>query len=473
MKTTASTLVAVSIYLACSRAMAAESAASIDGANLSLLWVLPFAGILLSIAIFPLWAPEVWHHHYGKISALWSIAVILPLWIAFGPAVTLHQLVHTLLGEYLPFILLLLALYTVTGGIYIKGNLHGSPAVNTGILAIGSVLASVMGTTGASMLLIRPLLRANDARVHKTHVVIFFIFLVANIGGSLTPLGDPPLFLGFLKGIDFFWVTKAMFWPMLFATGALLAIFFVVDTWFYRKANEIRPDPTPDQPIHVEGMVNLLVLLPAILIVVLVSGVWAPGIQWDIYGTTVPAQGLMRDVVLLVIIIVSWMWTPKALRRAHHFEWGPMIEVAKLFAGIFITIIPAIAILRAGKGGAMAPLLEMVTTDNGAPINAAYFWATGTLSSFLDNAPTYLVFFNLAGGDPTALMGPLAATLTAISAGAVFMGANTYIGNAPNFMVKSVAQSRGFEMPGFFGYMIWSSLILLPLFAILTMIFFR
>jgi Na+/H+ antiporter NhaD/arsenite permease-like protein len=454
-------------------AWAADAAVQLDGRSLSIGWVLPFAGVLLSIAILPLATPSLWHHHYGKITALWSLAVLVPLAAVFGVSATARQVWHTAGSEYLPFIILLVALYTVTGGIHIKGNLHGSPAVNTSFLATGSVLASVMGTTGAAMLLIRPLLRANDARVHNKHVVIFFIFLVANIGGSLTPLGDPPLFLGFLKGVDFFWVTRALLLPMAFATVILLAVFFAVDTWLYRQAGEKRPDPTPDSPLRIEGWFNLVVLLPAILAVVLVSGTWNPGVTFDVYGTTFELQGLVRDVALVAIILLSWLFTPQSLRRAHHFEWGPMIEVAKLFAGIFITIIPAIAILKAGHDGAMAPLLSMVTGADGQPSNVAYFWATGVLSSFLDNAPTYLVFFNLAGGDPQALMGPLAATLTAISAGAVFMGANTYIGNAPNFMVKSVAESRGVRMPSFGGYMVWSALILLPLFALMTVVFFR
>ena len=438
-----------------------------------MLWVLPFAGVLLSIAVLPLAAPSLWHHHYGKITALWSLAVLIPLAAVFGVSATLRQVWHTAGSEYVPFIILLVALYTVTGGIHIKGNLHGSPAVNTGFLATGSVLASVMGTTGAAMLLIRPLLRANDARLHNKHVVIFFIFLVANIGGSLTPLGDPPLFLGFLKGVDFFWVTHALLLPMVFATVILLALFYVIDTWLYRQANETRPDPTPDSPVRIEGWFNLVVLLPAILLIVLASGTWKPGVAYEVYGTTFALQDVVRDVGLVVIAVLSWLFTPQSLRRAHHFEWGPMVEVAKLFAGIFITIIPAIAILKAGKDGAMAPLLAMVTAADGQPSNVAYFWATGALSSFLDNAPTYLVFFNLAGGDAQALMGPLAQTLAAISAGAVFMGANTYIGNAPNFMVKAVAQSRGVKMPSFGGYMVWSALILLPLFALITVVFFR
>ncbi len=459
--------------LVASGTVAAESTSMLDGAGLSLAWVVPFAGILLSIAVFPLVAPQFWHHHFGKISAFWALTFLIPFVAQFGLAVAVHDVTHTLLAEYLPFIILLFALFTVTGGIHIKGNMHGTPALNTGILALGTVFASVMGTTGASMLLIRPLLRANDARRHKTHVVIFFIFLVANIGGALTPLGDPPLFLGFLKGVDFFWTTKALFWPTVTAASILLAGFYVIDSWFYRKPGEARPDPTADSPIRIDGMLNLLLLGPMIILSVLVSGLWNPGIQFVVYGTTIELQDLLRDLTLLAIIGLSWRFTPHALRRAHHFEWGPMLEVAKLFAGIFLTIIPAIAILRAGSQGTMAPLLALVSDEVGRPNNALYFWATGVLSGFLDNAPTYLVFFNLAGGDATLLMGPLATTLTSISAGAVFMGANTYIGNAPNFMVKSVAHARGVNMPSFFGYMVWSTLILLPVFALLTLLFFH
>ncbi|MFO1397216.1 MAG: sodium:proton antiporter [Burkholderiales bacterium] len=463
----------IGVALSCfAHAAAAAGASPVDGATLSPLWALPFAGMLLSIALGPIVAPRLWHHHYGKVTAGWALAVAVPFAVQFGGPVAAHELAHMAVAEYVPFILLLLALYTVTGGIHIRGNLHGSPLANTVVLAIGCGLASVMGTTGASMLLIRPLLRMNDDRRHKTHVVVFFIFLVANIGGALTPLGDPPLFLGFLKGVDFFWTTRAMLAPTVVACAVLLAVFFCIDAWFYRRAGERRPDPTPDKPLHVEGMLNYLVLGPLILLSVYVSGVWKPGVDIALFGTTLALQNVARDAVLVAIIAVSWTCTPKALRRAHHFEWGPMIEVAKVFAGIFVTIIPVIAMLRAGERGAFAPVVALLTDAAGHPRDALYFWATGLLSSFLDNAPTYLVFFNLAGGDAGKLMTSLAGTLVAISAGAVFMGANTYIGNAPNFMVKAVAEARGVRMPGFFGYMAWSALILLPVFALLTFLFF-
>ena len=454
-------------------AIAAEGAA-LNGAALSGVWIVPFLGILLSIALVPLTAPNFWHHHFGKTTAFWALAFVIPFAAQFGVPLALHEVIHTLLTEYLPFIILLFALFTVAGGIHIGGNLHGTPTLNVGFLGVGAVLASVMGTTGAAMLLIRPLLRANDCRRHRRHVVVFFIFLVANVGGALTPLGDPPLFLGFLKGVDFFWTLKAMFWPTVTAALALLAVFYAIDTWFYRKADEILPsslDPTPDKPLRITGKINF-VWLAAILGSVLLSGMWKPDLELRVYGTPIELQNAVRDVTLLAIAWASWRYTPRSVRRANHFEWAPIAEVAKLFAGIFLTIIPAVAILRAGHEGVMAPVLALVSDAAGKPNDMLYFWATGVLSSFLDNAPTYLVFFNLAGGDPALLTGPLATTLAAISAGAVFMGANTYIGNAPNFMVKSIAQSRGVPMPSFLGYIGWSLSILLPIFLLITLLFF-
>jgi len=448
------------------------AAAGLDGAALSLAWALPFASILLAIAVAPLLAAAFWHRHYGKVSAACAAAFLLPFAEHVGVGPALQALAHTLLAEFIPFILLLTALYATAGGIYIRGNLRGSPAVNTALLGTGTALASLIGTTGAAMLLIRPLLRANDARRHRTHVVVFFIFLVANIGGSLTPLGDPPLFLGFLKGVDFFWTTRAMLGPMLVSATVLLVVFFFLDRWFFRQEDQIPVDPTPNAPIRIEGWINVLVFGPAVLAAVLMSGLWQPGIEVAILGTAVELQDLVRNVVLVAITLLSLKLTASRIRADNHFEWGPMVEVAKLFAGIFVTIVPVIAILQAGAAGALAPLVALVSDPSGAPIDWVYFWLTGALSSFLDNAPTYLVFFNLAGGDAQVLMGPLATTLTAISAGAVFMGANTYIGNAPNFMVRAVAVSRGVPMPSFFGYMLWSGAFLLPLYVLLTLLFF-
>jgi Na+/H+ antiporter NhaD/arsenite permease-like protein len=448
-------------------------AAQLDGSQLSVAWGLPFAGILLSIALMPLLAPAFWHHHYGKVSAAWALAFLLPFTVMFGLGSASAGVVHAMLAEYIPFIVLLTALYTVSGGIYIKGNLHGTPGLNTMILAIGAVLASFMGTTGASMLLIRPLIRANDNRQHKVHTVVFFIFIVSNAGGSLTPLGDPPLFLGFLKGVDFFWTVKHIFPETLFMLGSLLTIFYVLDWWFYHRREEVLPvDPTPDtRAIGFDGAANFW-LLAAIAGLVLMSGVWKPGISFNIMGTDVGLPSVVRDVGLILLTCLSFKFTASKVHADNQFSWEPMLEVAKLFAGIFLTIIPVIAMLKAGLDGPFAAVVAAVTRPDGSPNPAAYFWATGLLSSFLDNAPTYLVFFNTAGGDAKVLMTTLAPTLAAISAGAVFMGANTYIGNAPNLMVKAIAENRGLKMPSFFGYMAWSFGVLIPLFIVMTFIWF-
>jgi Na+/H+ antiporter NhaD/arsenite permease-like protein len=454
---------------------APASAATLDGAALSALWAVPFAGILLSIAIFPLVAPVFWHRHFGKIAAAWAAAFLGPFAVAFGAGTAFGTLVHAMLEEYVPFIVLLTALYTVAGGICVRGNLHGSPQLNTGILALGTVLASIMGTTGAAMLLIRPLLRANDNRKHVVHVVVFFIFLVANAGGSLSPLGDPPLFLGFLNGVSFFWTTTHLALPMLFICVVLLAAFFALDWYFYHcKGEERSPflDPTPDSPgLSADGKINF-VLLALVVASVLMSGVWKPGIEFDVFGTHVALQNAVRDAALIGLALVSLAVTPKSARTGNAFNWAPIEEVAKLFAGIFVTIAPVIIILRAGPDGAFARVAHLVTDAHGKPIDAMYFWATGILSSFLDNAPTYLVFFNLAGGDAPTLMTTGATTLAAISAGAVFMGANSYIGNAPNFMVKAIAESRGVKMPSFFAYLGWSGAVLVPVFLLTTWLFF-
>jgi Na+/H+ antiporter NhaD/arsenite permease-like protein len=448
-------------------------AAEFDGSKLSALWSVPFAGILLSIALMPLAAPAFWHHHYGKISAAWALAFLLPFAAIYGAPLAGKQLVHAMVEEYIPFIILLTALFTVAGGIHIRGNLHGTPGLNTAILAVGAVLASIMGTTGASMLLIRPLIRANDNRRSKAHVVVFFIFIVSNVGGSLTPLGDPPLFLGFLKGVDFFWTAKNIFPETLFILGVLLVLFYFVDRYHYRKEGVLPFDPTPDTPrIAFDGAANFW-LLGGIVFFVLLSGVWKSPVGFDLFGTRVGLPGLVRDAALIAILLISFRLTPAKVHADNQFEWGPMAEVAKLFAGIFLTIIPVIAMLKAGVQGPFGAVIAAVTRPDGQPDPAMYFWATGILSSFLDNAPTYLVFFNTAGGDAATLMTTHAATLAAISAGAVFMGANTYIGNAPNLMVKAIAESRGVRMPSFFGYMAWSVGILVPLFVLSTFIFFR
>ena len=449
------------------------NAADFDGSRLSVAWAIPFAGILLSIALMPLMVPSFWHHHFGKVSAAWTLAFFLPFAYFFGVSAAGASLVHAMLAEYIPFIILLTALYTVAGGIYIRGNLHGSPALNCGLLLIGVVLASFMGTTGASMLMIRPLIRANDNRQHKAHLVVFFIFLVSNVGGSLTPLGDPPLFLGFLKGVDFFWTVRFIFPETLFLVISLLVIFYLIDSYYFKKEGVLPVDLTPDtRQIGFDGAANFW-LLGAVAGLVLMSGVWKSPVAVDVAGTIVGLPGLVRDVGLTFITIISLRITAKSVHDSNQFSWAPMQEVAKLFVGIFLTIIPVIAMLKAGANGPFSAIVAAITRPDGSPDPAMYFWATGLLSSFLDNAPTYLVFFNTAGGDPKVLMTTLAPTLAAISAGAVFMGANSYIGNAPNLMVKAVAEDRGVKMPSFFGYMVWSCCVLIPLFIIMTFIWFK
>ena len=448
----------------------AACAASLDGASLRWPWALPFIGILLTIAAGPLLFAKLWHHHYGKFAFGWSLAILLPMVIVFGFGTAAEAFVHAALAEYMSFIVLLFALYVTAGGILVTGNLRGTTTTNVSLLAFGTFIASIVGTTGAAMILIRPLLRANEGRRFNAHVVVFFIFLVCNIGGALSPLGDPPLFIGFLKGVDFFWTTRELWRETLLVTIAVLAIFAVVDTWFRRKE---QASAQPQQPLNlrVHGLINLA-LIALIIAAILVSALWKPGISFDVLGTKVELQNLLRDIALLMIAGLSLSLTPDEHREANGFTFEPIREVAILFAGIFTCIIPVLAVLQAGRSGASAALIDAVSQDNGAPYDAMYFWMTGILSGFLDNAPTYLVFYNLAGGSAAQLMTQLASTLGAISMGAVFMGALTYIGNAPNFMVYAIATERGVAMPSFFGYMLWSLIVLMPVFAVLAWLSF-
>ena len=448
------------------------AAEGLNGAALSPLWAVPFCGILLSIALGPLLLADWWHPHYGKAALFWSALVVAPLVWIHGPGVAAGALFHVLALDYFPFILMLFALFTAAGGLVIRGNLHGSPLVNAGLLLAGASLASLIGTTGASMVLIRPLIRANDNRRRNVHVFVFFIFLVSNIGGALTPLGDPPLFLGFLRGVDFFWTTQHLWPETCFALALLLGLFFAIDSWLYRKEAVTPRDPTPDSGLRVTGLVNVALIGLAIGAIVM-SGLWKPGVGVTVLGTRIELQNGLRELVMIGVGLASLALTKKADRMANGFAWEPLAEVAKLFAAIFVCIIPVMAMLQAGASGAFAPLVALVTRADGSANDAACFWLTGVLSSFLDNAPTYLVFFELAGGDPARLMGAQASTLAAISLGAVFMGANSYIGNAPNFMVYAIARGAGVRMPSFFGYMLWSGAILLPLFALLTFVFLR
>jgi Na+/H+ antiporter NhaD/arsenite permease-like protein len=444
------------------------------GEILSLWSTIPFAGMLLSIALFPLFAPKFWHNHFGKVSFFWTAAVTLPF-LAVYKGQALYEFMHIFLADYVPFVIILTALYTVSGNILLRGTLVGTPLVNTGILVIGTVLASWMGTTGASMLLIRPFLRANSHRKNRTFMVVFFIFLVANVGGSLTPLGDPPLFLGFLRGVPFFW-TFNLFAQMMGVVVVLLITYFIFDTYFYRKEG-IRPaaDSGDKVPLKLEGVHNLIFLI-VIVAAVLMSGVLDLG-EVSILGIHRAVQDLLRDGLLILAAVLSMVTTKREIREDNEFTWFPMQEVAILFVGIFLTMMPCLKILQAGEKGELAVLIETVQE----PYH--YFWITGILSSFLDNAPTYLTFLSsllgkfYAGTDASEAVLLLIKEnniyLKAISAGAVFFGANTYIGNAPNFMVRSIAEETGTPMPSFFGYMIKYSIpILVPAFILVTLVFY-
>ncbi|KFO66900.1 sodium:proton antiporter [Smithella sp. SCADC] len=452
--------------------MAADSSTN-PGPLLPLWSVLPFVGILLSIALIPLAFPHFWHNHFPKVSFFWALVFAIPF-IYFFKETALREIAHIIIIDYIPFILLLGSLYIVSGGIYIKGTLKGTPAVNSIILLIGTILASVIGTTGASMLLIRPILRSNSWRVYKVHTIVFFIFLVSNIGGSLTPLGDPPLFLGFLHGVPFFWTMKIL--PeMAFASIVLLFLYFILDSHYYKKEIMTAVPDSEQEPVKIEGSHNFIFLF-GIIGAVLFSGSVKLG-QINLFGINQTIENLIKDAILILMGIASLISTRQEIHKNNEFSWAPILEVAYLFAGIFITIIPALAILKAGENGSLHWLIKSVDSP------AQYFWTVGMLSSFLDNAPTYLTFFNsILGkfypGIPEASAVALLIVekiphLAAISVGAVFMGANTYIGNAPNFMVKSIAEEAGVKMPSFFGYIFrYSMPILVVLFTIMTFIFY-
>jgi len=406
----------------------------------SLIWVAPFAGLLVSIAVLPMVVPHFWEKNLHKlgVSALLGVPVIW-LYLAYGPETLVHSA-----RDYVSFMVLLGSLYVISGGVRMDGDLEATPAVNTAFLALGSLFASVVGTTGASMLLIRPLLHTNSERRLVVHTVVFFIFLVSNVGGCLTPLGDPPLFLGYLQGVPFTWTLRLL--PAWLTTcSVLLLIYFMWDTRAYARESPAsrRLDRTIIEPLRVQGKENLVLL-------------------GGIVGAAAFLAAPLRELAMIALAIASLLRTPADLRRGNHFSFHPILEVAAVFAGIFATMIPALDLLRVHGG------------ELGVREPWQFFWATGALSSFLDNAPTYLTFLALGQGQHLAaeVVGVPHRILTAISLGAVFMGANTYIGNGPNFMVRSIAEHRGVRMPSFFGYMLYSGTILLPVFALVTFIFF-
>ncbi|MFC1454019.1 sodium:proton antiporter [Verrucomicrobiota bacterium] len=436
---------------------------------------LPFAGLLLSLALVPIFAPKFWHRNYHFVVMFWGLVLAVPLLWFFGQPAMI-EIFHLILLDYLPFMILLFSLFTVAGGIFIKGSFKGTPLTNTFLLIIGSMIASWIGTTGASMLLIRPVIRSNMARKTKVHIIIFFIFLVSNIGGSLTPLGDPPLFLGFLRGVPFFWTFNLL--PItLFISVSALIIFFLLDMFYYYRDQHHLPhgDQNVKAPMSLHGGHNFF-YLAGIIAAVLFSGVVDLG-EIVIFHTALKIQNIIRDILLLAFTMLSLLTTSKYIRTENYFHWGPMKEVAIVFAAIFITILPVLVMLRAGQDGELA----FITGAARDPWH--FFWITGILSSFLDNAPTYLTFLttalsNFENGFPERvaiikLIAEHPLILQAISAGAVFMGALTYIGNAPNFMVRAIAEENDIKMPSFFGYMCYSFLFLAPIFIVATLIFFR
>ena len=447
------------------------------GAGISLVFAIPFVGMLLCIAICPLVIPEKWEKWRWLFVLFWSLLFLIPFALTYNVPTMVDQLLESLVGDYLTFIVLLFGLFCVAGNICLEGDLAGTPKTNVLLLLIGTALASWIGTTGASMVMIRPILRANRWRSKCVQTVVFFIFLVSNIGGCLTPIGDPPLLMGFMRGVPFTWELQHLLPIMALNVVVLLAIYFVMDQRAYRKDLAAGRKPlSGGAKLRLSGAHNIVFMLVIVLAVVL-SGV-LPGMPLfqnaagDVLGihifgsVSLSYPTLIEIAMILAAAFLSFKTTKKDVRTKNNFTWGAIEEVAVLFIGIFITMIPALLVLKAHGA------------DLGLTEPWQMFWATGALSSFLDNTPTYLVFMTTAGALGAAegvvtTVGTIAVPmLIAISCGAVFMGANTYIGNAPNFMVKSIADENGVKMPSFFGYMAWSVGILIPVFLIDTLLFF-
>ena len=445
---------------------------------MNLAFCIPFAGLLLCIAVLPLVKAEWWEAHQPHAVVFWSLLFVLPFAFVYGPGQAFEKVLECIVDDYLTFIILLFGLFCVSGNITLEGDLAGSPRINVGLLLIGTMLSSWIGTTGASMLMVRPIIKMNAWRKRRSHIMVFFIFLISNIGGCLTPIGDPPLLMGFMRGVPFFW-SLHLFPVLLFNVVILLTIFYFLDRRAYRRdiAEGLKPDISkPGTEVHILGLHNLI-FLAMIVAAVILSGT-LPGMAafQDAEGAvrgihlfgevTLTYPALIEVVIILVAAFLSFKTTSVEIRRKNHFTWGAIQEVAVLFVGIFITMQPALMILK----------------ENGASLGLnkpfEMFWATGCLSSFLDNTPTYLVFLTTAGalgfteGMPTILGTVPVAMLEAISCGAVFMGANTYIGNAPNFMVKSISDENGIRMPSFFGYLLWSVTFLIPVFLLDMLVFF-
>ncbi|GAB6105990.1 sodium:proton antiporter [Blautia glucerasea] len=445
---------------------------------MEMLLCIPFAGLLLCIAVMPLIKGEWWESHQPLVVGFWILLMIVPFAFVYGPGRATETVLECTVNDYLTFIILLFGLFCVSGNITMEGDFAGSPRINVCLLALGTLLSSCIGTTGASMLMVRPVIKMNSWRKRKSHIMVFFIFMVSNMGGCLTPIGDPPLLMGFMRGVPFFW-SMHLFPVLIFNMVLLLFVFYHLDKWAYRKdiARGRKPDISkPGTEFHIDGLHNI-VFLVMIVAAVILSGV-LPGMPAfqdaagnvrgiHIFGeVTLTFPALIECVLILLAAWLSFKTTKSEIRRRNHFTWGAIKEVAVLFIGIFITMQPALMLLKA------------VGPELGVTEPSQMFWATGALSSFLDNTPTYLVFLTTAGtlGFSNGIMTSLGTVpvkiLSAISCGAVFMGANTYIGNAPNFMVKSISDENGVNMPSFFGYMLWSLVFLVPVFIIDMLVFF-
>lgn len=444
----------------------------LDGPGLGLAWGVPFLGLLLTIALAQTLWPAGWSRHYGKLTVLWMAVALVPLIIRFGSAggAALETL---LLLDYLPFVVSIAALYIIAGGVHIRSRMSGHPGENAILLVLGTIAGGIIGTPGATLLFLPVFLKANRWRKYRAHGLVFLILVICNIGGAFSPMG-PPLLIGYLRGVSFLWTVRAMVVPTLFVSGLLIALYLLLDSFLLYP----REDPAArarHKEVHnalgLEGRVNLPLLAGAIILQI-VCGMWRTPVSLSLGGTALALPDILRLIGLIALAAASLRLTPLRIRAANRFEWGPIAEVVIVFAGIFACILPLLAILEAGRDGAMAGLLGLVTGADGKPINWAYFTATGTLSGFLDNAPTFLLFFNAAGGDPVALMGPQSITLMAISTGAAFWGGLTYVGNAPNLMVRSIAEQQGIRMPSFLAYMGLAAIALLPIFALTAFLFF-
>jgi Na+/H+ antiporter NhaD/arsenite permease-like protein len=451
---------------------ASSYAQLLDGPGLSLAWGAPFLGLLLTIALAQTLWPAGWSRHYGKLTVLWIAAALVPLLIRFGSAGG-AGLETLLLLDYLPFVISIAALYIIAGGIHIRSRMSGHPVENAILLALGTIAGGLIGTPGATLLFLPVFLKANRWRKYRSHSLIFLTLLICNIGGAFSPMG-PPLLIGYLRGVSFLWTVQAMVAPTLFVSGLLIAIYMALDSilLYPREDSGARArHKEVHNALGLEGWINLALLAGAIILQI-ACGLWRSPVSLPLGATALPLPDAVRLLGLVSLAAASLLLTPVRIRAANRFEWGPIAEVIIVFAGIFACILPLLAILEAGRDGAMAGLLHLVTGADGRPINWAYFTATGLLSGFLDNAPTFLLFFDAASGDPVTLMGPQAVTLVAISTGAAFWGGLTYVGNAPNLMVRSIAEQQGIRMPSFLVYMVWAAIVLLPVFALTAVLFF-